>query len=129
MKILNTFNNVNAALELQKELTGSYYYEGFAKSEHDLNVRTTRGNVDEFMVMENGDIYFIFKILGERHLNKMVVGSSISGGNLGMVRIDNNEIIPMFDNVVDKGNRAKRQEWADLMNDLEVNWAFTEEAA
>jgi hypothetical protein len=120
------YTNIDSALEAQKAITGSYYYDGFAKSEHDINVKLNKGNVDEYMVLDNGDIYFVYKLGAERILNKLNVGGMISSGNLGMVRFEDNKIIPMFDNVVDKGNRAKRQEWADLMRDLDVSWAFTE---
>jgi len=55
------YNTQAEALEVQKSITGRYYYEGFVRNSLDTIMDKAKNNNLPYMVdTSNGDIYYIF---------------------------------------------------------------------
>jgi len=90
-------DSLKEALEIQKNICGRYFYEGFVWS-HLQNLDSEKNNSYPYMIdKNNGDIYYIYTSkrfgFGENYFNKVSLSSCISSYDMNCVNILDNEVL------------------------------------
>ena len=98
------------ALEVQKSITGRYYYSGFERSSLDVIMDKRKNNNLPYMLdASNGDIYYIFTCDDNLQvLNKFELTGSITSYPFKKVSLKENTIVIEEQGSVQK-NKANRK--------------------
>ena len=109
INITATYTDLDSAIEAAKA-AGIDIFAGFEHNIADEKRVSERAGIKEWFLTESGEILFVYEFDGQRIVNNVTLGSTISDGRLYVCNIDCDGKIEIdFDMAVPKSNKEFRR--------------------